>query len=144
MKSLLSVLVASTFLASAAFAMTSCGSDTNNFIEISTSYSPYPANPKERICFRIKGKIQQPIPSSSKATMEFSLDGTSEKYPQIFGETLEPKRYDEIPRNDKADHLMCFFFPQSFMYKSNAEVNIKLLVEYGDKRVLCFHETVKI
>ncbi|KAF9321893.1 hypothetical protein BG003_010149 [Podila horticola] len=144
MKSLISTLVASTFLASTAFAMISCGSPTNSLVDISASYSPNPANPNQRICFHINGKIQQPFPASSKATIEFSLDGKPETYEQIFGETLEPKRYDEISKEDEAYLQTCFFFPQKFMYKTNAKVNVKLMVEHDAKRVLCLHEIVKI
>lgn len=54
------------------------------------------------------------------------IDGKPETYEQIFGETLEPKRYDEISKEDEAYLQTCFFFPQKFMYKTNVRKNWSL------------------
>ncbi|KAF9286126.1 hypothetical protein BGZ74_001344 [Mortierella antarctica] len=138
MKSFISVVVASTLLASTAFAsLKSCGSRTNDFIYKSADYSPYPADPSTRICFNLRGKVQQAIPSGSKATISFS-----------FGETLEPKINVDIAKENNSFLQSCFFFPMEFQYMKNSDISVRLEVEHpaaggGSKRVLCVQGVVK-
>ncbi|KAG0082323.1 hypothetical protein BGZ92_011814, partial [Podila epicladia] len=120
MRSFISVVVASTLLASTAFAsLKSCGSRTNDFVFKSVEYSPSPADPSKPLCFHIRGKVQQPIPSGSNAVISFSGAGISDKYEQVFVQTLEPKIYGDIA--EEADSLFkaCYFFPMGFQYKKN-------------------------
>ncbi|KAG0029073.1 hypothetical protein BGZ81_004155 [Podila clonocystis] len=151
MKSFISAFVASTLLASTAFAsLKSCGSPTNDLKYESVEYSPYPAIPTTRVCFNIRGKIQATIPLDANATIRFYQGSDDVTYSQEFRETLEPRMNEDIPKGS-TDHLeTCYYFPTAFQYKKDVEVRIKLDVTHprvsdsNPKRILCLQGTIKI
>ncbi|KAG0038987.1 hypothetical protein BGZ82_010102 [Podila clonocystis] len=151
MKPFISAVVASTLLASTAFAgLKSCGSPTNDLQYRSVDYSPYPANPATRVCFNIRGKIQATIPFNANATIRFYHGSDDIAFYQGFMQTLEPNINEDIPKGSMDRLKTCYFFPTEFQYKSDVEIGIKLEVTHprvsdsDPKRILCLQGAIKL
>ncbi|KAG0337434.1 hypothetical protein BG004_007653 [Podila humilis] len=144
------VLLAATCLATTTHAgLMTCGSHTNDFLFKSTSTSPSPANPKQRFCVTIYGKVQSDIPPSSKATYSFSHEKVDVSYKLDFLPTLDESATGSVKKGSR-DHLTtCFFFPPEYEYVTNSVISLRIEVQHPNssgrnKRVLCVHGDLNV